>query len=89
MPQPSPGELIHNYGLRVAELRAAHGLTQAELAERLDVTLRYMQRVEAGQQNVTLGTQARVSQALDVPPWEFLRPATQPDAPTGRPRKGG
>jgi transcriptional regulator with XRE-family HTH domain len=38
----------------VAERRRAYGLTQEQLAEKLDVSLKYLQRVEAGEENLTL-----------------------------------
>lgn len=43
----------HKGGERVTslkELRVAHGMTQAELADRLHVSLRTYQRIEYGQQ---------------------------------------
>ena len=35
-------------GKRIQELRKSHGLTQEQLAEKLRVTCKYIQRIEAG-----------------------------------------
>ena len=39
-------------GACVARLRFAHGLTQAELAERLGITRRYLYEIESGRPNL-------------------------------------
>jgi transcriptional regulator with XRE-family HTH domain len=48
-PEEVPGGIrIEVRGTRLAELRQARGLTQRELARRLDVTQNYIPAVEAG-----------------------------------------
>jgi transcriptional regulator with XRE-family HTH domain len=57
---------------RIAVIRRAQGLTQEDLAERLQTAPRNVQRIEAGQ-NLTLRTLERIARALDVEPSELLR----------------
>jgi transcriptional regulator with XRE-family HTH domain len=53
-------------GRIVAELRRARGLTQERLAEELRVTLKYLQRVEAGKENLTIGSLVKIANRLRV-----------------------
>ena len=50
-----------NVGRRIGEIRAGRGLTQEQLAEMLDVTLRHLQAVEGGSENLTVKTLARIA----------------------------
>ena len=63
-------------GRRVAELREAATLTQQALADRIGVSPKYVQEIEAGRQNVTLTTIVRVAVALDVGARELFDPPT-------------
>lgn len=47
----------------VIEARAGAGLTQAELAERMDAKQSLVARIEAGGQNTTIKTLLRVAEA--------------------------
>jgi transcriptional regulator with XRE-family HTH domain len=58
---------------------------QEELAVRLDVSVRHMQRVEAGQKNISVKVCAELAPILKVQPAEFLVPLTTPNPPQGRP----
>jgi transcriptional regulator with XRE-family HTH domain len=73
-------------GRRVAELRRRAGATQSALAERADVTVRYLQGLEAGDFNPTLTTLLALAFGLGVRAAELLRPprSTKP-AKRGRP----
>ena len=51
------------------ELRAAAGLTQAQLAEAAGINVRQIQKIESGEislVNVTLGNALKLAQALGV-----------------------
>lgn len=71
--QRDADEVIHDVGRRVAELRQALGYTQAELAERLEVSDKYIQRIEAGGENLSLRSLAKLAIALKVDVREFFR----------------
>ena len=75
-------------GGRIAELRVAQGLTQAQLARKLNVNMRHLQTVELGEANLTLGSITRFAHTLKVEPAElFERPASRV-VKSGRPKKG-
>lgn len=63
-------------------------MTQEKLAERAEVSVRYVQRVEAGSENVTVRTLAKFANALRVDLAALLSPpATLRRAGPGRPRQ--
>jgi transcriptional regulator with XRE-family HTH domain len=82
-------DVIHGVGRRVAELRADQGLTQALFAERLGITTKHLQKIEAGELNMTIRSLVRLSDAFGVSPAElFSAPAAR--RPTrGRPASRG
>jgi transcriptional regulator with XRE-family HTH domain len=65
-------------GRRIAELRRERGETQAQLAERLEVSIKYLQRVERGV-NLTIDSLVDLANNLDVQVRDLF------DAPRGRP----
>ena len=70
-----PDQLIEDVGRRVGELRVQAGFTQAELADLAEVSPKYLQRIEAGQENLTLRSLARMANILLVPVTDlFLAP---------------
>lgn len=74
-------------GARTAEIREERGWTQAALAERLHVTMRHVQSVELGHENLTLGSIARISKALGVEVQDLFE-SPRPRTPRpGRPRR--
>ena len=61
-------------GLKIAYYRKLRGLTQEQLAERLELSPAFIGHVEAPNINkaVSLDTLFDVAAALDVPPYKFL-----------------
>lgn len=53
-------------GEQVRTRRRQLGMTQADVAMRLDVSSAYVQKVEAGRANITLGQMERIVAALDA-----------------------
>lgn len=53
-----------NIGTKIADLREAQGLTQTELAKKLQTTQSAIARIEAGKQNVSADMLKKVSRAL-------------------------
>lgn len=81
--------VIRGLGRRVAELRVKAGSTQEELAERMKLPVKYLQRIESGAQNLSVRTLVRFANSLGVPmaelftpPASFRRP--KPGRPSGR-----
>jgi putative transcriptional regulator len=52
------------FGLTLRRARTDRGLTQAAVAERLGVTTAYLQKLEGGRANPTLGQLANIARAL-------------------------
>lgn len=87
MPKADPDKTIADVGLRIAERRAEHGWTQEALAERVGVTAKYVQRVEAGSANLSIRSVVRFANALGVRPGDlFERPKPRARV-VGRPRR--
>jgi transcriptional regulator with XRE-family HTH domain len=82
-----PDRLQRDVGRRIAEQRIGNEWTQQDLADRLGVTLRYVQSVEAGTQNLTLRSLAAHCSVLGVPVAELFTAPESRRARAGRPRK--
>jgi transcriptional regulator with XRE-family HTH domain len=80
-------DVLVSIGRRVGEERAARELTQAAFAKRLGVGTRYLQRVEAGEENLTVDTLVVLATTLDLSVADLFRPPTQPKPRRGRPTK--
>ena len=65
--------LKREVGRRISDLRHARSWTQEELAERADLSTRYVQLIERGQQNLTIETLAKMARTLSVSVDELLR----------------
>lgn len=87
MDSPSADQLLRDVGARIAELRRVRGLTQGMLAERLDVSDKHLQRVEAGSENLTLRTMHQFAAALCVSVTALLQPPIRTQRRRGRPRR--
>ena len=61
----------HTFGNNVNRLRTARSLTQEALAEKADVSRRYLQEIESGTKLPTVPVLARLRLALDCP-WDEL-----------------
>ena len=84
-----PARLIQSVGVRLGEIRRQRGLTQQEVADRLALTMRYVQRVESGESNLTLRSMAEFANALRVPLEELFVPPESRKRRPGRPGKRG
>ncbi len=62
----SPDKTIAQVGRRIAALRRLRGLTQEQLASHAGVSVKYLQRVEGGRENLTIRSLARLSSLLNV-----------------------
>jgi transcriptional regulator with XRE-family HTH domain len=76
---------MENIGRRVAEERIRLGLSQAALAERAGVSLKYLQRVEGGRENLTVASLVRFANLLQTAPVDLFKTARLRNAGPGRP----
>lgn len=79
------GAMLESIGANVRRLRVRAGLTQERLAERVDLDLTFLQRIERGKTNLGVAVLLRLATALDVKPAALLRSAKLPKARRGRP----
>jgi transcriptional regulator with XRE-family HTH domain len=56
---------LKKFGASVRRERIAKGITQEKLAELVDLNIRSVQKIEAGQINVLVTTAMRIQKALD------------------------
>lgn len=82
-------DIVKTVGRRVAELRSQAQLTQEELAERLGFSVKYVQRIEGGRENLTLKSLAKIAGELGADATDlFSLPRTKKPGP-GRPKGRG
>jgi transcriptional regulator with XRE-family HTH domain len=58
---------LKKFGASVRRERIVKGITQEKLAELVDLNIRSVQKIEAGQINVLVTTTMRIQHALDCP----------------------
>lgn len=82
-----PVELfIQSVNRRIAEIRTQRGITQAELAERMNVELREIQKWES-HQSMTLRTIHKFSVALNCPIIDLFQKPKTNQSKRGRPKR--
>jgi transcriptional regulator with XRE-family HTH domain len=54
----------HRLGQNVCKLRVSRGLTQEQLAEKSDLSRRYLQRIESGERNPTTDVITKLRKGL-------------------------
>lgn len=59
-------DLKKRIGARIAALRKARGMTQDQLACRMEVSIPYLSGIERGKENPTLNTLINLAQALNL-----------------------
>jgi transcriptional regulator with XRE-family HTH domain len=85
---PRVEDLLSYIGANVRRLRQQRGLTQAALAEALDVELRTVQRIESGKANVAISTLVEIGDLFGVKGTDLLKEAEMPEVKRGRPKRG-
>ena len=66
MDSMSTKEINQKIGQRIKELRFSKGLTQGELAEKINKTTSYVSKIEIGDRSPTIDVYYDVAKALDV-----------------------
>lgn len=56
----------------IRENRLKNNLTQEELAEKLDISWRHLQRLEYNEENTTVSTLKKIIKVLNIPNEEIL-----------------
>ena len=66
-------KLLKVFGFNMKVERMKQGLTQAKLAEILNVHEKHIGKIETGRQNVTLKTLSRIANALNITEFSLLQ----------------
>lgn len=74
-------------GANVRRLRMRQALSQEGLAAKAHVAARYLQEIEIGSTNISIGVLVDLAAALGVEERALLKPAVLPPARVGRPPK--
>lgn len=74
--------MVRLFGSRLREVRLSRGMTQAQLAERAEVSEAYVGRLERGRAAPGVDLVARLAVALGTTPGDLLPLSGQPDAVT-------
>lgn len=71
-------DLRKNVGLQIRSLRKTKGLTQEELAEKADLSYKYIGELERGQVNVSIDSLQKIADALGKEIDEFFPRSESP-----------
>lgn len=66
-------ELKKNFGQRVKTIRQKRNLSQEQLAEKIEIAVNNMGKIERGESFVTAATLEKLAQALNVKIEDFFR----------------
>ena len=80
-------ETLASLAANIRKLRVSKGLTQEQLAEHTELHVTYIQGIERGTRNISVGVLLTVADVLKVPPYRLLKPAKLEPPKRGRPRK--
>ena len=83
----TPVEIQRRIAANMRRWRLRRGLTQEALVERTDLDRRHLQRIERGEENLTIASLVGIANALNVTPAMLFRKAELLPARTGRPPK--
>jgi transcriptional regulator with XRE-family HTH domain len=79
-------EILERIAANVRRTRLRRGLTQEELAEKSDMAVEHLQRIERGASPVSLRGLASIAKVLDVDPALLMKAAKPIKRLPGRPR---
>ena len=85
MREIDPDRVLRGVGRRVAEFRRERGYTQEVFAERAGVSLKFIQRVEGGRENLTVRSLTRFASLLQVAVAELFGEPRSRTVRKGRP----
>jgi transcriptional regulator with XRE-family HTH domain len=75
--RPDQNDLRGVLAYRIRSLRVAKEWSQERLALECELDRTYVSAVERSQWNISLSNIERLAMALDVAPWELLKPLAQ------------
>ena len=78
-------QTLKSVAANVRRVRQERGLTQEQLAERAELPLKTIQRIERAEQNPSVTVLASIAAGLGVEPGVLFEPATMEPIRRGRP----
>lgn len=66
-------KMMRAFGKRVAEVRKSHGVTQQELAEKINMSVVAIAYIETGKRWARLGTLSKIAKSLNVSIQDFFK----------------
>ncbi len=84
---PRRKDVLDSIAANVKRLRERRKLTQETLAERAELDVRFVQRIERARINLSVSVLILLAEALEVPPSRLLKKAALPKPVVGRPKK--
>jgi len=68
---------IKRLGSKLREIREARNLTQQSIASLCDIDVRSVQRIEKGEQNITINLLLTLADVLEINPAELVQFSTE------------
>lgn len=68
-------EFLRKLGNEICAVRKRLGMSQTELAEKADLSVTYISKIECGHKNISAYTLARITEALNVASSEIIEKA--------------
>jgi len=62
----------------IKRYRDLHKWTQAQLAEKLDISVNFVSDIENGKKFFSMGTLVKLASVLNIEPYELFKPANTP-----------
>lgn len=84
MTAPRDETILKNIGVRIAQARKARGLTQQQVAEKIEASVVAVAYIETGKRWPRLGTLTSIAQVLQVDLQEFFIGVDEPAKASGR-----
>jgi transcriptional regulator with XRE-family HTH domain len=78
---------IKNVNHKIKEIRVSRGLTQSQMADKLNIAPRVYQYWESGEKEMKVGTLIRLGLVLNCNPGDFFQKAKTISSKQGRPKK--
>ena len=66
-------DIAKSFGKKLQKIRKSKRITQEQLAEKLDLDVGYISKLEVGRNFPTIGTLEKIANALDVELYELFR----------------
>ena len=82
MSKLDPEDVVRSVGRRVAVARRAGGWTQEQVAERAGFSIKYLQRIEGGRENLTIKSLVDLAAVLEIDVAEFFMRSDTDTSPT-------